>query len=309
MAIPTGSDQTGLLQRSLESGRIHSAYLVSGPGTGPREAALAFVRGIVCRGSAAEAQAEDGAPSRAPRPCGACSDCQRSSEREAIALDGTGRKGPLLRHVGDHPDLVWVERGASDTRVRIAQVRALQHELGLRAWGSGSRAAVIADAEWLNLEAQNALLRLLEEPPPRTTLVLVAATSAGLLATLRSRCQRVAFRPPEEDPLADPERRELLSRLDGLARAGVPEILDWAELYRGARADAVPGVHALLDTALAWLGRRVEAALDEPGRDLRRELEAGRTLSEGRKHLDQRNANPQMVAERVLLALREAICG
>jgi DNA polymerase III delta prime subunit len=307
--LPTGNDQTGLLRRSLETGRIHSAYLVSGPGPAPREAALAFVRGIVCRGAAADPPSVGTAPSPALRPCNACSDCQRSAEREAIALDGTGRKGPLLRHVGDHPDLVWVERGASDTRVRIAQVRALQHELGLRAWGSGSRAAVIADAEWLNLEAQNALLRLLEEPPPRTTLVLVAATSAGLLATLRSRCQRVAFRPPEEDPLADPERRELLSRLDGLARAGVPEILDWAELYRGARADAVPGVHALLDTALAWLGRRVEAALDEPGRDLRRELEAGRTLSEGRKHLDQRNANPQMVAERVLLALREAICG
>jgi len=309
MATPTSEDPGALLQRSLGSGRIHSAYLVSGPGPGPRDAALAFVRGIVCRGAVDEPQTSDAAPSRAARPCGACSDCQRSAEREAIALDGTGRKGPLLRHVGDHPDLVWVERGASDTRVRIAQVRALQHELGLRAWGTGRRAAVIADAEWLNLEAQNALLRLLEEPPPRTTLVLVAATAAGLLATLRSRCQRVAFRPPEQDLLSDPDRRELVARLDGLARAGVPEILDWAELYRGARADAVQGVHTLLDTGLAWLGRRVKGAVREPGRDVRRELEAGRVLSEGRKHLDQRNANPQMVAERVLLALREAVAG
>jgi DNA polymerase-3 subunit delta' len=304
MTTSTGEDPTSLLQRSLESGRIHSAYLVSGPGPEPRAAALAFARGLACQaaaGGAGDAPAE--------RPCGVCSDCQRSSEREAIPLDGTGRKGPLLRHVGDHPDLVWVERGASDTRVRIAQVRALQHELGLRAWGPGRRAAVICDAEWLNVEAQNALLRLLEEPPPRTTLVLVASTAAGLLATLRSRCPRVAFRPPEQDPLALPERRELVARLDGLAGAGIPEILDWAERYRGARADAVPDVHALLETATAWLGRRVGGAVREPGRDLRRELDAGRVLSEGRKHLDQRNANPQMVAERVLLALREAIVG
>jgi DNA polymerase III delta prime subunit len=302
MALATAEDQARLLERSLESGRIHSAYLISGPGPEPRDAALAFVRGIVC-----QAATGDSGGARAARPCGACSDCQRSAGREAIVLDGTGRKGPLLRHVGDHPDLVWVERGANDTRVRIAQVRALQHELGLRAWGSGGRAAVIADAEWLNLEAQNALLRLLEEPPPRTTVVLVAATAAGLLATLRSRCQRVAFRPPEQDPRSDPERRDLVSRLDGLARADVPEILDWAELYRGARADSVQGVHALLDTALAWLARRVETAVQEPGRDVRRELEASRVLSLGRKHLDQRNANPQMVAERVLLALREAV--
>ena len=296
MSDPGAGEATELLRRSLESDRIHSAYLVSGAGEAPREAALAFARGLVCAGAAG-----------GPRPCEACGECRRSSAREPIALDGTGRKGPLLRHVGDHPDLLWLERGADDTRVRIAQVRALQHQLGLRAWGPGRRAAVIADAEWLNLEAQNALLRLLEEPPPRTTLVLVAATAAGLLATLRSRCQRVAFRPPEADPLAEPERRELVGRLDALAATGVPELLDWAENYRGARAEAVLGVHLLLDTGLAWLVRRVGEAVREPGRDVRRELDAGRTLLEGRRHLDQRNANPQMVAERALFALREAL--
>jgi DNA polymerase-3 subunit delta' len=296
VTAPGSEDPAALLRRALASGRIHSAYLVSGPGPGPREAALAFVRGLVCRGEG-------------PRPCERCADCARSGAPHAIALDGTGKKGPLLRHVGDHPDLVWVERGADDTRVRIGQVRALQHELGLRAWGTGMRAAVIADAEWLNLEAQNACLRVLEEPPPRTTLVLVAATAAGLLATLRSRCQRVVFRPPELDPLDDPERRELAARLDGLAAAGIPEILDWAEEYRGPRAEAAEALHRLLDTGLAWLRRRVGDALRDPGRDPRPALDAGRALSEGRKHLDQRNANPQMVAERVLFALREAAAG
>ena len=291
--MTNGSDDPrALLERSLENDRLHSAYLISGSGSEPREAALAFVRGMLCRGGP-------------PRPCEACADCRRSNEREEIVLDGTGKSGPLLRHVGDHPDLLWLERGANDTRVRIGQIRALQHALRLRGEGGGRRAGVIADAEWLNVEAQNALLRLLEEPPPRTTLVLVAATSAGLLATVRSRCQRVTFRMAAASPLEDPERGELVAQLEGLATATLPDLLDWAESYRGARAAAAEGVHCLLETSAAWLRNRVERALHEPGRGVQRELDADAVLSACRKVLDQRNANPQMVAERALLALHE----
>ena len=287
------TDPQELLRRALDGGRVHSAYLLSGPGSEPREAALAFARGLACVGSGA-------------RPCEACPACRRSSEREPIALDGTGRKGPLLRHVGDHPDLFWVERGSQDTRVRIGQIRALQAALRLRSAEGGRRAAVVADAEWLNQEAQNALLRILEEPPPDTTLMLVTAQASGLLATLRSRCQKLAFRPPEPDLLADAEGRELAERFDAIGSAALPEILDWAEAYRGARAPAAAGVARLLETGVAWLRRRVHGAAGDPGRDLRPELEACRILSLCRKSLAQRNANPQMVAERALLALREA---
>jgi DNA polymerase III delta prime subunit len=281
------------LRRGLESERIHSAYLLSGPGPEPRQAAVAFVRGLVCTG-------------RPPQPCEACPACRRSTEREEIPIDGTGRKGPLLRHLGDHPDLLWIERGADDARVRIGQVRALQHALRLRSSEGGRRAAVIADAEWRNQEAQNALLRLLEEPPARTTLVLVAASSAGLLATVRSRCQRVAFHPAEASPLDDPELRDLVVRLGAIGSAALPELLDWAEEYRGTRAAAAAEVHKLLETASAWVRERVAAAVRGPERDVRRELGAFRVLAACRKSLDQRNANPRMVAERALLALREA---
>jgi len=186
-------DPQALLRRSLESGRLHSAYLLSGPPPEPRQAALGFARGVVCSG-----------PS--PRPCESCPSCHRSSPREILTLDGAGKKGPLLRHIGDHPDLLWVERGADDTRVRIGQIRALQSALRLRVAEGGRRVGVIADAEWLNQEAQNALLRLLEEPPPATLIVLVARSAAGLLATVRSRCQRVVFRPGLEAPDEDPQR-------------------------------------------------------------------------------------------------------
>jgi DNA polymerase-3 subunit delta' len=287
-------DADDLLRRALASGRVHSAYLLSGPGEAPRSAALGFVRGLVC----------EAAPG-AERPCEACAACRRSAPREEIAIDGAGRKGPLYRHVGDHPDLLWVERGADDTRVRIGQVRAVQERLRLRAAEGGWRAAVLADAEWLNQEAQNALLRLLEEPPPRTALVLVAATASGLLATVRSRCQRVVFAPPPARLVEDPEARALAERLAGAAALDVPALLDWAEEFRGVRADAAEAVSGLLRAASLWLRDRVAARA--AGGDVERELAAFAELQACRKSLAQRNANPQMVAERALLALHGAL--
>jgi len=296
---PMARSPEALLRDALARERIHSAYLLSGPGEGPRREALRFARGLVCTGPG-------------ERPCEACAECRRSAERdEPPVLDGSGRQGPLHRHLGDHPDLLWVERGADDTRVRIAQVRAVQSALRLRSHEGGRRAAVIADAEWLNQEAQNALLRLLEEPPPRTTLVLVAATSTGLLATVRSRCQRVAFPPPSADALLGPEApeeiRELGERLARLGAAEVPGLLDWAEEYRGPRAEAAAAVETLLAVGGAFLHRRVGEAVGQGRPTVAAELSAFATLSRCRRSLAQRNANPQMVAERALLALREAL--
>ncbi len=204
-----------------------------------------------------------------------------------------------------------MERGAADTRVRIGQIRALQRALHLCAHEGGWRAAVIADAEWLNQEAQNSLLRLLEEPPPRTALVLVATSSAGLLATLRSRCQRVGFPPAPPPALTGPEAeddlRALASRIAALGTAPTPELLDWAELYRGRRAAAAAEVQQLLEVASAWLRERTVEAAHQGRSDLRRELDAFAELSACRKALAQINANPRMVAERALFQLRNAL--
>ncbi len=282
------------LRESLVADRIHSAYLFSGPGEGPRDGALAFVRALVCRGD------------RALAPCEACRSCRTSTPGEPIAIDGTGKKGPMLRHVGDHPDLLWVERGPDDTRVRIGQVRAVQSALRLRGPEDGWRAAVIADAEWLNQESQNALLRLLEEPPTRTSLVLVTQSPSGLLATVRSRCQRVGFEAPRGVAALSEAAREQLAALDGIGRLSIPQVLDWAESYRGPRAVAAEGTNDLLAGAAAWLHARLSSASEQGRRDLDAGLRAFDTVQSCRKALAQRNANPQMVAERALLALREA---
>ncbi|MBW2313311.1 MAG: hypothetical protein JRH10_03895, partial [Deltaproteobacteria bacterium] len=93
---------------------------------------------------------------------------------------------------------------------------------------------------------------------------------------------------------------------DGLAGAGLPDVLDWAEEYRGVRAVAAQSVGTLLATGCAWLAERVRARVDVGEIDVPGELSAFDTLRDCRRALVQRNANPQMVAERALLALREA---
>jgi DNA polymerase III delta prime subunit len=304
---PSPIEPTTLLENSLRSGRIHSAYLISGAGEAPRKSAIAFVRGLACSGD----------PS-AGRPCEACAACHRSRESDAdthapIELDGTGKKGPMFRHVGEHPDLFYVGRGAEDTRVRIGQVRALQHALRFAPNEGGWRAVVIDDAEMLNLEAQNALLHLLEEPPDRTSIVLLTRSASTLVPTSRSRCVRVIF-PSEEAPSlygndTPEEIAELVKRLDQLHTMGMPELLDWAEEYRGARAVAAAEVESLLAVGSAWLRERVKQRVEADPRGVVAHVDAFKVLSRCRRDLVQRNANPQMVAERGLFAVREALAG
>ncbi|MDD9872405.1 MAG: hypothetical protein OXU65_02700 [Deltaproteobacteria bacterium] len=330
MMLAGEAEARALLAQSLRAGRLHSAYIFAGGGEAPRQTALWFARALACTG-AASADAADaaaagaagaGADSADPAsaaaadalPCESCPACRRSRpEAEPVALDGAGKSGPLLRHVGNHSDLVWVERGAGDTRLRIGQIRAVQNEFRLRPMEGGRRAAIIADAEWLNQEAQNSLLRLLEEPPPATSIVLVTAQPAGLLATVRSRCQRVRFPAARmASPLAPdapPELRAQAERLAALPRAGVPKLLDWAEDFRGPRAPAAASVTELLATAAAWLHDTTCRAAEsgESGAPVQRRLAAWHTLQSCRKALAQRNANPQMVAERALFALRNLL--
>lgn len=294
-------DPTEILRRSIENDRVHSAYLFTGAGEVPSTAARDFARALVCRSP------RDGAA------CEACDGCGRSyedPETPPIVLDGEGKRGPTHRHVGDHPDLFWVERGASDTRIRIPQIRQIQTALRLGANEGGRRVAIVAGAEWMNPQAQNALLRILEEPPPDTSLILVSARASAVLATIRSRTVRIRFPSEASLDLRGPEAgehvAEVVALLDGLRGRSVPELLDFAEQYRGARATAAESVTELIDVSAEWLRERVHADVAADVTPGTRRLDAYRSLQQLRRDLIQRNANPQMVAERLLLGLRDA---
>jgi len=114
-------------------------------------------------------------PDRAP--CGTCVSCQRTA-------------------AGQHPDVLALHPAEDSSQIRIEQVRELSQELALTSHQGGYKVAVVSPADALNRFAANALLKTLEEPPPRTVLQLVATQPSRLPATILSRCQRVRLRAP-----------------------------------------------------------------------------------------------------------------
>jgi DNA polymerase III subunit delta' len=113
---------------------------------------------------------------------------------------------------GVHPDLIYIARHPKRTEVLIEQVRDFIERLGVRPLRATRRIAIIDDAETLNLPAQNALLKTIEEPPAHTVILLVTKAESALLDTMRSRMRPVRFAP-----LGVAEVQALL-----IARAGIP---------------------------------------------------------------------------------------
>lgn len=106
-----------------------------------------------------------------------------------------------------HPDFLWVtlEEGEKGPKKQIGidQVRAACAELAMTSYSGGWKVAVICPADRLTPAAANSLLKTLEEPAPRTLIVLVRSRLDTLPATIASRCQRLRLNPPPEDVALD----------------------------------------------------------------------------------------------------------
>jgi DNA polymerase-3 subunit delta' len=126
-----------------------------------------------------------------------------------------------------HPDLARLEPLEESRQIRIEQVRELSAELALTSHQGGYKVAIISPADALNRAAANALLKTLEEPTPRTLLILVATQPSRLPATLLSRCQRIHVPKPARD-----EAVAWLQALRGPAEWGAAlEVLGDAPLF------------------------------------------------------------------------------
>ena len=95
-----------------------------------------------------------------------------------------------------HPDRIDVRPIDDSRQIRIEQIRELAQELALTSHQGGYKVGILSPADALNRFAANALLKTLEEPPPRTVLMLVATQPSRLPATILSRCQRIRVRAP-----------------------------------------------------------------------------------------------------------------
>ncbi|MBF0186909.1 MAG: DNA polymerase III subunit delta' [Magnetococcales bacterium] len=172
-----GHDSTvSTLQRSIKSGgRFSHAMLFNGPpSVGKRTTALAFLQALHCR-----SRGDDG---NRLQSCGECPACQRFQQRT-------------------HPDFTYLTVEEGKTRISIDQIRALCHFLTLSSLEGGWKSALIDDAVFLSEGAANALLKTLEEPTPKTVLILVTERPGALLPTIRSRCNQLRFSPLDEASL------------------------------------------------------------------------------------------------------------
>lgn len=215
-----------ILARALVRDRLPPALLLSGPdGVGKKMVALALAQAALCeRAPVAEA-------------CGECRHCRRitvaSSAERLSGLRLEADRHPdedVFRNFRLHPDLVLAEgwwltrtgRPRSEPEIRVDQVRDLIGEVAGSPFEARRRVFVVDDAHSMNEAAQNALLKSLEEPPPRSHLVLVTSSPLGLRQTIRSRCQGLSFGPlPRETVAAFLREKSGLAEEEVLLRAGL----------------------------------------------------------------------------------------
>lgn len=171
-------------RRSLAAGRLASTYLFIGPeGIGKRTFAQRLAQTLLCTTR----------PAAALDPCNTCAAC-----RQVLA--------------GTHPDVIAVAKpkdkaaipvelliGAGEKRMR----EGLCHDIGLKSFAGGHKIAIIDDADYLNVEGANCLLKTLEEPPPKSLLILIGTSLERQLPTIRSRSQVIRFAPLPADVLAE----------------------------------------------------------------------------------------------------------
>jgi len=267
------------LLAAYRGGRIPHAWLIGGErGVGKATLAFRLARFVL-------AHPDPGAPA-----------VQRATSLDVPA------DHPVARRIAGqaHSDLLMLERvinektGKLFTQIRVEDVRRSVGFFGSTAGEGGWRVAVVDSVDELNGPSENALLKILEEPPPRALLLLVSNAPGRVLPTIRSRCRTVILRPLADEEVAEAlaaalgeakvtdeirsaaaaaggsvsralallegDALELRDRLVGLL-GRLPE-LDPRALH--ALGDEIAGTEAetlsaFMDTVNAWLGERLKS--------------------------------------------------
>jgi hypothetical protein len=225
------------LRAALSRGRLHHAWIIAGLDI-ERAALLAktFAGALLC-------------PSSPGEPCGACGPCTRLA-------------------AGTHADFIFVApEGEGSTRViKVDAIRGVVHAVSLAPLEGDRKVVVVRDAGRMTRDAQNALLKTLEEPPPSTILVLVTHQVEVLLPTIRSRCLKVALklRPLAHAAAADASIAELFAALG----QGPTPALDLAEKWVTEKDDIEHRLDALYSTLAMRAATDARANDENAGRSL-----------------------------------------
>ncbi len=153
------------VQNFISEGRIPHAILIEGDyGTGKHTLAKYIAAAIVCKGENA--------------PCKVCNECH-------------------LAEINSHPDITVIKAEDGKKNISVAQIRTLRNDAFIKPHEAEKRIFIIDNADTLNEQAQNALLKVLEEPPKTVMFILIAENKASLLDTIISRCVTLTLNPPE----------------------------------------------------------------------------------------------------------------
>jgi DNA polymerase III subunit delta' len=171
------------LGRIFASGRLPGALLFTGPeGVGKKQFALEIARSVLC------------AETETFGACGQCSVCKRVSK---FVFPTSDKKDDYERvFISEHTDVGQVI--AFRRNILVDAIRALEREANFRPYEGKARFFIIDDADKMNVQAANALLKTLEEPPPTTHIFLITSRYNSLLPTIISRCQVMRFQPISE---------------------------------------------------------------------------------------------------------------
>ncbi len=216
-------------EQGLKRGRLASTFLFVGPsGIGKRTVALGLAKALLCEQTP-------------PDQLEACGECPGCRQVEAAT----------------HPDLILIQKPADRSFIPINLLigdrdhrmrEGLCHDISLKPFRGHRKVAIIDDADYLNQEGANCLLKTLEEPPAGALLILIGTSEHRQLPTIRSRCQIVRFAPLTEQQIAellvkgnlvdDPQKASLLAaRAAGSIEAATDLLADdfepvWQSLYR-----------------------------------------------------------------------------
>ena len=217
------------LQNAIRMGKVSHAYILNAPeSSGKRMIAEAFAATLQCE-------------KKGTQPCGACHSCKQAASH-------------------NQPDIIYVQHakpntiGVDDIRVQVNQ------DIAVKPYSSPYKIYIIDEAEKMNVQAQNALLKTIEEPPAYGVILLLTTNADAFLPTILSRCIRLDLKPVPNDQLKD-----FLMKKCGVVDYQADICVDFSQGIVGRAVTLASSAHfnEIKDAALQLLKRVKDIDLSE----------------------------------------------